>query len=185
MNDSRTNTGSNNGTMLPPMDMAPDEAHILLADVILVPYGKPEEITHAGSGERGSGAGTSTSNGTNACEGQDQEFQRIFQVGYSLGMILSFPLGLCLDRVGEVPTRLLTGGVYTTSWVVLACYTLNDYCLYAWTLLAVSGFVFLTSNYSAMNYYAPGFTGTSITLLCGVFDASASVGKILGIVHDR
>ena len=47
------------------------------------------------------------------CTAQDQEFQRIFLIGYALGMILSFPLGLCLDRLGSVPTRLMAGLVYT------------------------------------------------------------------------
>ena len=36
-----------------------------------------------------------------------------------------------------------------------------------------------------MNYYMPKLIGTSITLLCGVFDASASMGKILGIIYDN
>ena len=43
----------------------------------------------------------------------------------------------------------------------------------------------LISNYTSMNYYMPKLIGTSITLLCGVFDASASMGKILGIIYDN
>jgi len=128
--------------------------------------------------------GSGASNGTDACEPQDQEFQRIFQVGYSLGMILSFPQGLFLDRFGEVPTRLGAGCVYTLGWIILSCYKLNEYCLYAWMLLSISGFTMLISNYTSMNYYMPKLIGTSITLLCGVFDASASMGKILGVIYD-
>ena len=59
------------------------------------------------------GSGGSHDNGHLDCTAQDQEFQRIFLIGYSLGMVLSFPLGLCLDRLGSVPTRLMAGLVYT------------------------------------------------------------------------
>ena len=51
-------------------------------------------------------------------------------------------------------------------------------------LLSISGFTMLISNYTSMNYYMPKLIGTSITLLCGVFDASASMGKILGVIYD-
>ena len=100
-------------------------------------------------------------------------------------MIISFPLGICIDKVGSVPTRFIAGAIYTLSWVILACYRLNQYCIYAWILLAISGFTFLITNYKVMNYYAPSIAGTAMTLLCGVFDASASVGKILGLIYDR
>ena len=70
------------------------------------------DVTVGLSFEDGSGSDPSN-HGTDSCEPQDQEFQRIFQIGYSLGMILSFPLGLCLDRFGEVPTRLGAGFIYT------------------------------------------------------------------------
>ena len=70
------------------------------------------DVTVGLSFEDGSGSDPAN-NGTDSCEPQDQEFQRIFQIGYSLGMILSFPLGLCLDRFGEVPTRLGAGFIYT------------------------------------------------------------------------
>ena len=59
------------------------------------------------------GSGGSHDDGHLDCTAQDQEFQRIFLIGYSLGMVLSFPLGLCLDRLGSVPTRLMAGLVYT------------------------------------------------------------------------
>ena len=59
------------------------------------------------------GSGGSHDDGHLDCTAQDQEFQRIFLIGYALGMILSFPLGLCLDRLGSVPTRLMAGLVYT------------------------------------------------------------------------
>ena len=59
------------------------------------------------------GSGGSHDNEHLDCTAQDQEFQRIFLIGYSLGMVLSFPLGLCLDRLGSVPTRLMAGLVYT------------------------------------------------------------------------
>ena len=59
------------------------------------------------------GSGGSHDDGHFDCTAQDQEFQRIFLIGYSLGMVLSFPLGLCLDRLGSVPTRLMAGLVYT------------------------------------------------------------------------
>ena len=70
-------------------------------------------------------------------------------------------------------------------WIVLSCYKLDEYCLYAWMLLSISGFTMLISNYTSMNYYMPKLIGTSITLLCGVFDASASMGKILGVIYDN
>ena len=68
---------------------------------------------------------------------------------------------------------------------MLSCYKLDEYCLYAWMLLSISGFTMLISNYTSMNYYMPKLIGTSITLLCGVFDASASMGKILGVIYDN
>jgi len=130
------------------------------------------------------GSGGSNDVGHLDCTEQDQEFQRIFLIGYALGMILSFPLGLCLDRLGSVPTRLMAGLVYTLGWTVLACYQTDEYCTYAWVLLSISGFTMLISNYKSMNYYAPSFVGTAMTLLCGVFDSSASMGKILGLIYD-
>ena len=32
-----------------------------------------------------------------SCTAQDAEFEKIFQIGYTVGMVLSFPVGIMLD----------------------------------------------------------------------------------------
>ena len=99
-------------------------------------------------------------------------------VKYRLGWVLVLSIHSVSRNRKEKTSKENSG------WIILSCYKLQEYCLYAWMLLSISGFTMLISNYTSMNYYMPKLIGTSITLLCGVFDASASMGKILGVIYD-
>lgn len=112
------------------------------------------------------------------CTSQDEEFERVFQLGYTLGMVLSFPVGLMLDLIGSAQTRLVSQVVFTGAWVAMSFYKVQEYLVYCWVLLAFSGFALLMSNYSTLAQLEPKYAATLITIMCGVFDASKSMGYV-------
>ncbi|XP_076816137.1 equilibrative nucleobase transporter 1-like [Clavelina lepadiformis] len=119
------------------------------------------------------------------CDQSDAHFNLIFTLTTSTQLILSFPNGFILDRLGTWVFRGIANTLYSSGMIMMATSSPEtSYILYpAVIFMGVSGLALLTSNFQLANF-SQSFKGLIITFMNGMFDSSAVVFLIIKILYE-
>ncbi|XP_077349314.1 equilibrative nucleobase transporter 1 isoform X1 [Lithobates pipiens] len=126
-----------------------------------------------------------TTNSTDSCIPQDEQFSLIFTVTVFLNSLLTLPSGYVFDHFGTMVARFICILFYTLATLFIALSTAETAVLLflALPLLALGGMTFILTNMQVGNLFGAQ-RSTIITLYNGAFDSSSVIFLIVKVLYQ-